>query len=189
MSKIELISESKLPTKYGKFCIYAFRERNKEHVAIAKGELDKKVAVRIHSKCLTGDTFGSLRCDCGEQLKKSLVFIGKHGGILIYLDQEGRGIGLVNKIKAYALQDMGMDTIEANECLGFDGDMRDYGSAVEILNTLKISSIMLMTNNPKKMDAMYRGGITVERMPLKIKPNEFNSGYIDTKRLKSGHLV
>ncbi|MBI4177711.1 MAG: GTP cyclohydrolase II [Candidatus Aenigmarchaeota archaeon] len=190
MSEIELVSESKLPTKYGKFSIYAFKEHNKEHIAIAKGEFkNKKVTVRIHSKCLTGDTFRSLRCDCGEQLEKSLIFIGKHGGVLVYLDQEGRGIGLSNKIKAYALQDKGMDTIEANECLGFDGDVRDYGAAVEILSALKISSIVLMTNNPKKMDAMSRGGISVERMPLKVKPNEFNEGYIETKRLKSGHLA
>ncbi len=190
MIKNEFSSKAALPTKYGNFYIYAFRERGKEHVALVKGGTRAKpVNVRIHSKCLTGDTLGSLRCDCGEQLEKSLRFIGKRGGILIYLDQEGRGIGLTNKIKAYSLQDLGMDTIEANEHLGFDADMRDYGAAIKILKALKISSIVLMTNNPKKLGAISKGGILVERMPLKTKPNEFNSGYMDTKRLKSGHLV
>lgn len=161
-----------------------------EHVALVKGGThNKSVNIRIHSKCLTGDTFNSLRCDCGEQLEKSLRFIGKHNGVLIYMDQEGRGIGLTNKIKAYSLQDQGMDTIEANESLGFAGDERNYSIVAEILNILGVSKANLMTNNPSKIKFLEISGIIVHRVPLKTKPNKHNAFYLETKKFRSGHLL
>jgi len=149
----------------------------------------EEVNVRIHSKCLTGDTFCSLRCDCRAQLEASLELIGKEGGILIYLDQEGRGIGLSNKIKAYALQEHGRDTVDANIELGFDADLRDYGVARSILNFLRIKKIKLITNNPNKMKELEGDGIEIiERIPLNTEPNKFNKHYLETKKKKMGHL-
>lgn len=190
MIKTELISKAKLPTKYGNFSVYAFTEGEKEHAALVKGDTaDKSVNVRIHSKCLTGDTLGSLRCDCGGQLEKSLKFIGNNGGVLIYLDQEGRGIGLTNKIKAYSLQDRGMDTIEANESLGFSGDERNYSIAAEILTILGVSEARLMTNNPTKIEFLENNGVIVHRVPLRTRPNKHNAFYLETKKSRSGHLL
>ncbi|MFH0890009.1 MAG: GTP cyclohydrolase II [Candidatus Aenigmatarchaeota archaeon] len=185
----ELISKARLPTIYGEFTIFAFKDNDNEHVVLLneKGKREK-TAVRIHSKCLTGDVFKSLRCDCGEQLNESLKRIGKNGGVLIYLDQEGRGIGLTNKIKAYALQDTGLDTYEANEFLGFGDDERDYGIVLEILKSLGINDIRLFTNNPAKIKFLERNGVRVERVPLIMKPNKHNSAYLKAKRIKSSHL-
>ncbi|MBI3412812.1 MAG: GTP cyclohydrolase II [Candidatus Aenigmarchaeota archaeon] len=189
MIKTELISKAELPTKYGDFFIYAFKENDKEHVALVKGETrNKQVNVRIHSKCVTGDSLGSLRCDCGEQLNASMDYMGKNGGILIYLDQEGRGIGLLNKIRAYALQDRGFDTVESNEMLGFDQDARDYSAVLEILNLLGIRNVRLFTNNPEKVEFLRKNGIKVIRVPLTVKPNRHNAFYLETKKLKTGHL-
>ncbi len=193
---IEFIAKAKLPTCFGKFEIYAFKSNDgKEHVALVNGNLDglaggeKSVPVRIHSKCLTGDTFCSLRCDCRAQLEASLRMISEQGGILIYLDQEGRGIGLSNKIRAYALQENGADTVEANEQLGFAADMRTYMIAGEILKYFKVSRIRLITNNPNKLKGLNGDGITViERIPLNTKPTEFNKKYLETKKNKMGHL-
>ena len=190
MIKTELISKAKLPTKYGDFTVFGFKENDKEHVALVKGDTqNKEVTVRIHSKCLTGDVFGSLRCDCGEQLEASVDYIGKNGGILIYLDQEGRGIGLLNKIRAYALQDYGFDTVESNEMLGFANDERDYSIVIEILAILGVSSVKLFTNNPEKIEFLENNGIKVSRIPLTIRPNKHNTFYLDTKRLRAGHLI
>lgn len=190
MARAKLISKAKLPTKYGNFYIYGFEKNGREHVALTKGETrNGPVNVRVHSKCLTGDAFRSFKCDCGEQLEKSLRYIGKNGGVLIYLDQEGRGIGLVNKIRAYALQDHGFDTIESNEMLGFEGDERDYSVVVEILATLGISDTKLLTNNPSKMEFLKKSGIGVRRIPLITKPNKHNALYLKTKRSKAGHLL
>jgi 3,4-dihydroxy 2-butanone 4-phosphate synthase/GTP cyclohydrolase II len=147
--------------------------------------------VRIHSQCFTGDTLFSLRCDCGEQLEKSMEIISKHGsGILIYLSQEGRGIGLANKIKAYQLQDQGLDTVEANHALGFSSDGRNYQMAANILKDLGVTKIMLITNNPDKIEQLKNNGITiVKRIPLKITANTVNKGYLLTKKQKMGHLL
>ncbi len=190
MIKTELVSKAVLPTKHGNFSIYAFKENDKEHVALVKGGTNnKQVNVRIHSKCITGDALGSLRCDCGEQLNASMGCIGGKGGVLIYLDQEGRGIGLVNKIKAYALQDNGLDTYEANKFLGFGDDERDYVTVLEILKSLGINDIRLFTNNPAKIKFLESNGIKVERVPLVTKPNKYNSAYLATKKLKASHLL
>ncbi len=184
-----LVSKARLPTGYGEFTIFGFKDGNKEHIVLLNGDgKSEKIPVRIHSKCLTGDVFRSLRCDCGEQLDESLKRIGKDGGILIYLDQEGRGIGLTNKIKAYALQDTGLDTYEANELLGFGDDERDYGVVLEILKSLGVNDIRLFTNNPAKIKFLERNGVRVERVPLVIKPNKHNSAYLRAKQTKSSHL-
>jgi len=148
------------------------------------------VPVRLHSECLTGDVMGSLRCDCRDQLEKSLRFIEEHGtGVLVYLRQEGRGIGLMNKIRAYSLQEKGYDTVEANQRLGFENDLRDYDLAVRILKALEVKSVALITNNPAKIAALAKGGILVSRrIPLVVRPNRFNARYLKTKRSKLGHL-
>jgi len=190
---IEFIAKAKLPTCFGEFEIYAFKSNDgKEHVALVHGGIDLAngiVPVRIHSKCLTGDTFCSLRCDCRAQFEASLKIISEQGGILIYLDQEGRGIGLSNKIKAYALQENGADTVEANEQLGFAPDMREYKIAGEILKFFKISRIKLITNNPNKLKGLDGDGIKViERIPLNTTPTKFNEKYLETKKNKMGHL-
>lgn len=185
----QLIAESILPTKFGEFKLLAFKCEGGEHLALVKGELGEIVNVRVHSKCLTGDTFCSLRCDCHEQLETSLKYISDKSGVLIYLDQEGRGIGLINKIKAYALQDAGYDTVEANKQLGFEDDHRDFKIAAEILHYLRIKKIRLLTNNPEKMKGLEDNGITVERIPLIIKPNKHNKRYMDTKKNKMNHLI
>lgn len=161
------------------------------HLALRNQSGETEVVnVRIHSECMTGDVFGSTRCDCGEQLATSLRYIEEHGGVLVYLRQEGRGIGLVNKMKAYNLQDQGMDTIVANHHLGFHADLRTYETAIEILKHLGISRINLITNNPDKLDAFKASGITIEsRIPILIDPRPENRTYLDTKKNALGHLL
>ena len=167
---------------------------NLTHVALIKGEVDpeKPVLVRVHSECLTGDVFGSLRCDCGDQLHRAMEKVDKEGsGVILYLRQEGRGIGLVNKIKAYALQqEQGLDTVQANEELGFKSDMRNYGIGAQILVDLGVRQMRLMTNNPRKMVGLEGYGLSiVEQVPIEIEPNEHNRCYLSCKKLKMGHLL
>lgn len=186
------LASSVLPTSYGNFKIIVYRgvEDKAEHVVLVKGTKLKEALVRIHSRCMTGDVFSSLKCDCHDQLARALSEIGKRGGVLIYLNQEGRGIGLVNKIKAYFLQDQGLDTIEANESLGFAADTRDYQVAAEILRDLKISRISLLTNNPDKVNQLKNFGIKVlMRIPIEITPNRVNKTYLKIKKEKMGHRL
>ncbi|RLE07016.1 bifunctional 3,4-dihydroxy-2-butanone-4-phosphate synthase/GTP cyclohydrolase II [Candidatus Aerophobetes bacterium] len=184
-----------LPTRYGDFKLIAYRTllEGRVHLALIKGEVEGKedVLVRVHSQCLTGDTFKSLRCDCGEQLEASLRMIGESDcGVLLYLNQEGRGIGLLNKLKAYELQDKGMDTVEANHKLGFKADLRDYGIGAQILADLGLHRIRLLTNNPRKIVGLKGYGLEVsERIPLEVKPNKNNKRYLETKQKKLGHLL
>ncbi len=191
--RIEAIAE--LPSRFGDFHIVAFSNNrdDKEHVAILKGEVfdSADVPVRLHSECLTGDVIGSLRCDCRDQLEAALKKIGgMDKGIVLYLRQEGRGIGLTNKIRAYSLQDQGLDTVEANLALGFRDDERDYAIAAHMLHSLKIQSINLMTNNPKKIDQLRQYGVKVNSRIAHILPsNEHNRFYLETKAAKSGHLI
>jgi 3,4-dihydroxy 2-butanone 4-phosphate synthase/GTP cyclohydrolase II len=188
---------AKLPTQFGDFMIYAYRDLqdNAEHVAIVKGDLadfqDKPVMVRVHSECLTGDALGSLRCDCRMQLQAALKMIENAGsGVIVYLRQEGRGIGLVNKLKAYSLQDIGFDTVEANERLGFPADLRNYGVGAQMLNDLGVKKIRLITNNPRKIAGLKGYGIEVsDRVPLLIEATDYNSMYLATKAEKLGHLL
>jgi 3,4-dihydroxy 2-butanone 4-phosphate synthase/GTP cyclohydrolase II len=191
--EVKRLSESRLPTVYGEFTMIAYDSGKPEmpHLVLKKegSAPDSILDIRIHSECMTGDVFSSLRCDCGEQLHLSLTHIAKNGGALIYLRQEGRGIGLVNKLKAYNLQDAGMDTIVANEALGFHADERDYGDAVAILKDLKIQRVRVLTNNPDKLQALTNAGIIVtERIALEISPNEESKAYLKTKRDSFGHL-
>lgn len=191
---LNLVADAFFPSKFGMFRIYAFTNGDgKEHLALVCGKIENNVVplVRIHSKCLTGDTLASLRCDCRNQLESALKMISKAGkGILLYLDQEGRGIGLSNKIKAYSLQDSGMDTVEANVHLGFPDDLRDYSEAAEILKLLEVREVRLITNNPKKTSDLEKCGIKITgRVPLVIKPNKFNKKYIETKRDKMNHIL
>jgi len=187
------IAESKLPTPFAEFRVTVFRAPDtKEHVVISLGELSgEPPLIRIHSECLTGDALFSLRCDCGAQLQGALERIAGEGrGAVLYLRQEGRGIGLGNKIRAYALQDEGADTVEANHQLGFPADAREYGLAVELLRQLNLCRIRLMTNNPRKLDALVADGIQVtERVGLEIGRNPHNEGYLATKAAKLGHLL
>jgi 3,4-dihydroxy 2-butanone 4-phosphate synthase/GTP cyclohydrolase II len=189
-------AETVVPTSIaGEFKAIVFENDVDEllHIALVKGEIDsnKPVLVRVHSECLTGDIFGSLRCDCGEQLHKAMEMIDKEGsGVLLYIRQEGRGIGLVNKLKAYALQDNGLDTVEANEELGFKPDMRNYGIGAQILVELGVKKMKLLTNNPKKMVGLEGYGLSiVEQVEIEIKPNKYNVGYLECKKLKMGHLL
>ena len=190
------VAIAKLPTEFGQFKIYGYRNTldNSENVAIVKGEpekFDNPVMVRIHSECLTGDALGSLRCDCRMQLQAALRIIENAGqGIVVYLAQEGRGIGLLNKVKAYSLQDLGLDTVEANERLGFSADLRDYSMAAQILKDLGAKQIRLITNNPRKIARLQSYDIeVVERIPLAIEPNDYNLNYLTTKAKKLGHLL
>ena len=180
-----------LPTKYGKFKIKAYKDGNQEHLAIMSQDFETLDApfVRIHSECLTGDTLGSLKCDCQNQLDLSLKFIAQEGGLVIYHRQEGRNIGLVNKVNAYALQDQGRNTIQANLELGFGEDDRDYSIVGYIFNDLKVKKLKLITNNPKKIEYVESLGIEiVERIPAITKSNEYNEKYIFTKKEQMGHL-
>ncbi len=193
--EVEHFATANLPTKFGQFQIVAFKNNRdgKDHVAIVKGDVAgvESVPTRIHSECLTGDVFGSLKCDCGEQLERALGEIEAEGvGIILYMRQEGRGIGLANKVKAYSLQDRGFDTVEANLHLGFDDDMRDYEVAAEMLKVLGPKSIQLITNNPSKVRGLAHAGIDIdERLPIRVLPNPHNVHYLETKKRKSGHLL
>lgn len=195
ISSIVLAAKSKLPTEYGEFDIYVFHNRydDKEHLAIVKGEVENadNVLIRVHSECLTGDVFGSKRCDCGPQLQYALRKIEKTGrGMVLYMRQEGRGIGLTNKIKSYELQEKGFDTVEANIELGFPADMREYTVCAQILQYFKIKSIRLLTNNISKINELKKLGIEVtERVPIIIKANKFNEKYLQTKVNKMGHML
>ena len=192
---VSIAAETKLPTKFGEFRIIVFKNDvdHKEHLMIVKGDVRGKsdVLMRIHSECLTGDVFGSHRCDCGEQLENALRCIEEQGeGIVIYMRQEGRGIGLTNKIKAYTLQDQGYDTVEANVKLGFPPDMREYSLAAQMLRELDVKSVKLLTNNPEKKEDLERWGITVsKRVPIVIKANSVNAKYLNTKKEKMRHML
>ncbi|HDM33076.1 MAG TPA: bifunctional 3,4-dihydroxy-2-butanone-4-phosphate synthase/GTP cyclohydrolase II [Deltaproteobacteria bacterium] len=189
------VVRASLPTKYGDFDLVGFDNDidHKEHVALVKGDIspDDPVLVRVHSECLTGDVFGSRRCDCGEQLHNSMMMIEKEGkGVIVYMRQEGRGIGLINKLRAYHLQENGKDTVEANIELGFPPDLRDYGLGAQILVALGVKKMRLMTNNPKKIIGLEGYGLEiVERVPIEIPPNDKNKDYLKTKKDKMGHIL
>jgi 3,4-dihydroxy 2-butanone 4-phosphate synthase/GTP cyclohydrolase II len=192
---IHRVAEAKLPTKYGEFTVIAYKSNVDidEHVALVKGEINngEPMLVRVHSECLTGDVFGSLRCDCGEQITLAMQKIAKEErGVFLYMRQEGRGIGLHNKVRAYALQDKGLDTVEANIALGFPADLRDYGIGAQILADLGLHKIRLLTNNPKKVVGLESYGLEiVDTVPLIVPPNPYSSHYLETKRRKLGHLL
>lgn len=192
---VQELASARLPVQhYGNFTLKVFESsfNGMQHVALVKGDIksDQPVLVRLHSECLTGDIFGSTRCDCGLQLELALEKIGQQGGVLLYMNQEGRGIGLANKIKAYALQDQGYDTVEANHQLGFPADQRDYGVSAQILQKLGINQVQLMTNNPKKIAGLERYGVNVvAREPIEIPATKDNISYLLTKRQKLGHLL
>jgi len=184
-----------LPTKHGEFKAIAYQSMIDEetHIAMVKGEWtdDEPILVRVHSSCLTGDAFGSLRCDCGEQLHHAMAMVSDAGkGVILYMNQEGRGIGILHKLMAYELQDNGKDTVEANEALGFDADLREYGVGAQILADLRVSKIRLLTNNPKKIIGLQGYGLeVVERVPIMIPPSHTNIHYLKTKKEKMGHLL
>lgn len=186
------LASCRLPTSCGDFELHAFRlPDGGEHLAAVMGEIDRGVPVlaRVHSECLTGEALGSLRCDCGAQLEAAMQAIAEAGrGVLVYLRQEGRGIGLFNKIRAYALQDAGADTVDANLRLGFADDERDYRAAVEILQALGVSAVKLMTNNPRKARALLAGGIRVQRIALRVPSHPLSAGYLSTKERRLGHV-
>jgi GTP cyclohydrolase II len=184
-----------LPSRFGQFRIVAFwnNRDGKEHIAMVHGDVmgHEEVATRVHSECLTGDVMGSLRCDCRDQLETALIALGKmERGLLLYLRQEGRGIGLINKVRAYALQDRGLDTVDANLALGFRDDERDYSIAAHMIRSLNVGSIRLMTNNPKKVAQLEEHGIRIAgRIPHVIPPNDHNRFYLETKAARSGHFI
>lgn len=195
MAKIQLVTEATLPTEFGIFKIvgFEFPDTKKEHVALVMGDVadGEPVLARIHSECLTGDALHSLKCDCGFQLASALRQISEEGrGVLIYHREEGRGIGLINKIRAYSLQDQGMDTIEANLALGFKADERNFSVCADMFEALGVKAVRLLTNNPNKIDTMKQAGINVvERVPLNVGENRYNTGYLDTKAKKMGHYI
>ncbi len=192
---IEKVAEARLPTRYGEFVVIAYKSKvdPDEHVALVRGDIsgDEPVLVRVHSECLTGDVFGSLRCDCGEQINMAMQKIAEEGrGVFLYMRQEGRGIGFHNKLRAYALQDQGLDTVEANIALGFEPDLRDYGIGAQILADLGLHKIKLLTNNPKKVIGLESYGLRiVETVPLRTPPTPYNIEYLKTKQEKLGHLL
>jgi 3,4-dihydroxy 2-butanone 4-phosphate synthase/GTP cyclohydrolase II len=192
---IERVVSTHLPTVFGEFEAVGYRSLvdDKHHVALVKGEVAGRpdVLVRVHSECLTGDVFHSLRCDCGEQLEAALAMIEREGeGVLLYLSQEGRGIGLLNKLRAYRLQEDGLDTVEANERLGLPADLRDYGIGAQILADLGLSSIRILTNNPKKIRGLEGYGLSVSaQLPIEQAPNEHNTAYLRTKARRMGHIL
>jgi 3,4-dihydroxy 2-butanone 4-phosphate synthase / GTP cyclohydrolase II len=195
-SFVHRVVETAIPTGHaGKFKVIVYENdmEDIQNIAMVKGEIDpeKPILVRVHSECLTGDIFGSLRCDCGDQLHKAMEMMDKEGaGVLLYIRQEGRGIGLVNKLKAYVLQDQGLDTVEANEKLGFKADLRNYGIGAQVLVDLGVRKMKLITNNPKKMIGLQGYGLSIiEQVPIEIKPNKHNKGYLECKKLKMGHLL
>ena len=189
---IKRISQTDLPTEFGNYTLILYRDliSNQSHIVLSLGQWgNEPVLVRVHSECLTGDVFGSLRCDCGRQLKRAMQIIEKEGrGVILYLSQEGRGIGLVDKIRAYSLQDKGLDTVEANEALGYQPDLRDYGIGAQILVDLGLKNIKLLTNNPRKIVGLEGYGLkVVQRVPLETEPNPTNLNYLKTKKEKLGH--
>ncbi|AGO60281.1 GTP cyclohydrolase II [Ferroplasma acidarmanus] len=191
---IEFYAKAKLPTRFGVFNIYVFKnEDKKDHAVLVHGDIEEEenVPVRIHSECLTGDVFGSMRCDCRDQLITSLKYIGsRERGMLIYLRQEGRGIGLLNKIRAYNLEDNGKDTVEANIEQGLPADNRHYNFAIDVIKYFNIKSIELMTNNPEKIKNLEENGIKIsKRIPVIIEPNSFDKFYLETKKDKMGHML
>jgi 3,4-dihydroxy 2-butanone 4-phosphate synthase/GTP cyclohydrolase II len=192
---VHRVAEAKLPTPFGEFTVIAYKCQTdpEEHLAMVMGDVatDDPVLVRVHSQCLTGDVFHSLRCDCGEQVEMAMKRIAEEGrGVVLYMRQEGRGIGIHNKIKAYALQDEGLDTVEANISLGFKADQRDYGVGAQILADLGVRKMRLMTNNPKKMSGLTSYGLTItEQLPITTQPNPHNRRYLQTKQKKMGHLL
>jgi 3,4-dihydroxy 2-butanone 4-phosphate synthase / GTP cyclohydrolase II len=195
-SLIRRAATATLPTQYGgdfKLIVYENDVDNMQHVALIKGEItpDDEVLVRVHSECLTGDVFGSERCDCGDQLHRAMRMVAEAGkGVIVYMHQEGRGIGLVNKIRAYELQEQGKDTVEANIALGFKADLRDYGIGAQILADIGVRRMRLLTNNPKKLVGLEGYGLTItERVPIEIRPNEKNIQYLQTKKRKMGHIL
>ena len=195
-SFVQRVVETVIPTSHaGKFNVFVYENdmEDLQNIALVKGEIDpeKPILVRVHSECLTGDIFGSLRCDCGDQLHRAMEMMDKEGaGVLLYIRQEGRGIGLVNKLKAYVLQDQGLDTVEANEKLGFKPDLRNYGIGAQVLVDLGVRKMKLITNNPKKMIGLQGYGLSiVEQVPIEIEPNKYNKCYLECKKLKMGHLL
>jgi 3,4-dihydroxy 2-butanone 4-phosphate synthase/GTP cyclohydrolase II len=192
---VERVAEARLPTEFGEFCIIGYRSLNstEEFVALARGGLrgECPTLVRIHSQCMTGDVFGSVKCDCGRQLRAAMELIASEGrGAIVYQQQEGRGIGIINKIRAYALQDEGADTIEANELLGLDVDMRRYDQCAEILLDLGLRRVRVMSNNPAKIQALKRAGMEViERVALEVEPHDGFANYLKTKKERMGHLI
>ena len=192
---VQRVADARLPTRFGDFRAIGYRSLldNEEHVALVKGDVDgaENVLIRVHSECLTGDVFGSMRCDCGEQLYHAMRMIEEDGkGVLLYMSQEGRGIGILNKLRAYELQEQGMDTVQANEELGFPADLRDYGIGAQILVDLGLTSIRQMTNNPKKIKGLEGFGLKiVERVPIEMPPQCENVAYLSTKKAKMGHIL
>jgi len=185
---LDISNSANLPSKFGDFKIQSFKEGDKEHLVIYKKPFGDTPIIRVHSECLTGDALGSLKCDCGDQLQYALKMVNENGGMVIYLRQEGRDIGLFNKVNAYNLQDNGLDTVEANHQLGFEADMRNFDIVSDILKYFGISKIKLLTNNPKKLNEIKDIKI-IERIPIKVGENPHNEKYLKTKKEKMGHLI